>query len=198
MSSILDLVNSDLGKQIIEGVSQKTGTSTNDTSAVLTSALPALIGGMKNNASTSGGAESLLSALTGGKHDGGILDNLSGFLGGSNFSDGAGILGHVFGNKQSAVETAVSEKTGVSAGQVGQILKIAAPLVMAYLAKQTQQSNVSNGGGLMDMLGGLMGSQSSGGNSSILTSLIDKNGDGDIKDDLMKMGSSLLGNLFKK
>ena len=43
MAGILDLLNSDLGKTIISGVSGSTGTDQDKTSSVLTMALPVLI-----------------------------------------------------------------------------------------------------------------------------------------------------------
>ena len=51
MANITDLLNSDLGKQIISGISAKTGTSTKETSSVLSAAMPALLGGLHKNAS---------------------------------------------------------------------------------------------------------------------------------------------------
>ena len=59
MSGILDLLNSDLGKTIISGVSNQTGQDQNKTSSVLTMALPVLMQAMKRNASTPQGAEGL-------------------------------------------------------------------------------------------------------------------------------------------
>ena len=49
MEGILDLLNSDLGKQIVSGVAGSTGTDTNKTSSVLTMALPVLMKGMERN-----------------------------------------------------------------------------------------------------------------------------------------------------
>lgn len=80
MAGILDLLNSDLGKQIVSGVAGSTGTELSKTSSVLTMGLPVLMKAMKQNSSTSEGAEGLLGALT-SKHDGSILDNLGGLLG---------------------------------------------------------------------------------------------------------------------
>jgi hypothetical protein len=119
MAGILDLLNSDLGKTIISGVSNQTKQPQNKTQDVLTMALPVLMTAMKRNAATPQGAEGLLSAL-GSKHDGSILDNLSGlFEGGVNsgvLDDGGKILGHVLGGKQKNVEMALSQKSGVDAG----------------------------------------------------------------------------------
>ncbi|MEO8235582.1 MAG: DUF937 domain-containing protein [Flavobacterium sp.] len=194
MAGLIDLLNSDLGKQIISGVSEKAGTSEGETSSVLSSVLPSLVGGMMNNASTPEGQSGLLGALLGGKHDGSILDNLSGFLGGDDHSDGANILGHVLGGNQESIQNQVSENTGVSSDKIAMIMKIAAPILMGYLAKQAQGSGLNNsgttanGGGLTDILGGLLGggqaqqqapaTSSMGG--SILTSILDQDGDGQL------------------
>jgi hypothetical protein len=187
MAGLMDLLNSDLGKQIISGVGQQAGTSDAETSSVLSSALPELLGAMQGNASTQEGADGLLGALSGGKHDGSLLDNLSGFLGGGDFSDGGKILGHVLGGNQSHVESSLSQNTGVSSDKIAMILKIAAPIVMAYLAKQAQSNNVSNGSDLGGLLGGLLGGgqrqqapAAQSGSGSILTSMLDQDGDGQL------------------
>jgi hypothetical protein len=189
MAGLMDLLNSDLGKQIISGVAGKVGTSEGETSSVLSSVLPSLVGGMMNNASTPEGQSGLLGALLGGKHDGGILDNLSGFLGGDDHSDGTNILGHVLGDNHDNVQNQVSQDTGVSSDKVAMIMKIAAPILMGYLAKKAMGSGLNNdaassGGGLTDILGGLLGGQAQApqqsGSGNILTSMLDQDGDGEL------------------
>ncbi len=210
MSGILDLLGSDLGKQIIGGVSGQTGQSKGKTADLLGMAMPLLMGAMKKNASTPQGAQGLMGALS-GKHDGGILDNLGGLFNGgvdkSVMDDGAGILGHLLGGKQANVESALSQKSGVDSGTVAQILKVAAPLLMGYLGKQTRQNNVSDANGLGSLLGSVMGNQPQQ-NQSLISSLLDADGDGSVIDDVagMVLGSGkkkgglggLLGGLFGK
>src|SRR5690606_10141972 len=121
--------------------------------------------------------------------------------------DGAGILGHVFGNKQANVENALSQKSGLDAGAIANILKIAAPLVMGYLAKQKAQGNVNDANGLNSLLGSTLGGQPQQ-NQNLITSLLDSDGDGSVLDDVagMVMGSTqkkgglggMLGGLFGK
>ncbi|MDT0539610.1 MULTISPECIES: DUF937 domain-containing protein [Croceitalea] len=213
MSGLLDLINSPMGKQLISGVAGQTGQPENKTADVLAMAMPMLMGAMKKNASTPGGAEGLMNALS-SKHDGSILDNLGGLFGGgvdqSVMDDGAGILGHILGSKQPQVENALSSKSGIDAGSVAQILKIAAPLLLGFLGKQTKQQNVSSPDALSGLLGGLMG----GGNAankqqSLIESFLDSDGDGSVIDDLagmvlnsggQKKGGlgGLLGGLFGK
>ena len=213
MSGILDLLDGPMGQQLIKGVAGQTGQSTDKTSGVLSMALPVLMGAMKRNASTPEGAQGLMGALS-GKHDGGILDDLGGLFGGgvdqSVMDDGAGILGHILGGKQSQVQNALSQKSGVDAGSVGNILKVAAPILMGFLGKQTRQQNISDSNGLGDMLGGLLGGGNTGGKQqSLIESFLDSDGDGSILDDVAGMvlsgGSKkkgglggLLGGLFGK
>jgi hypothetical protein len=210
MPGILDLLNSDLGKTIISGVSGQTGQDESKTGSVLTMALPVLMQAMKRNASTPQGAEGLLSALSNGKHDGGILDNLSGLFGGgvdSNvLEDGGKILGHVLGGKQQHVENALSQKSGIDAGSVAQILKVAAPILMGVIGNQAKQQKVNSASGIEGLLGGLLSGSSAKSEQSFLESILDADGDGSVIDDVANMvleGSKkkggltgLLGGLF--
>ena len=209
MSGILDLLNSDLGKTIISGVSGQTNQPQNKTQDVLTMALPVLMQAMKRNASTPQGAEGLLSALN-GKHDGSILDNLGGLFGGgvddNVINDGSKILGHVLGGKQQHVQQALGAKAGMDANSVAQILKVAAPLLMGLLGKQSRQQNVNNSSGIEGLLGGLLSDNSSQQEQSFLESILDADGDGSVIDDVagMVLGGDkkkgglggLLGGLF--
>lgn len=210
MSGILDLLNGPLGQQIISGVSQQSGQSPDKTSGLLQMALPVLMGAMKKQVTTNDGDDSLLGAIN--QDQGGILDNLQGlFSGGVDQSiqnQGDGILSQVLGSKRSQVEGALSQKSGIDAGSVGNMLKMAAPLLMGVLGKQSTQQGVSDANGIGSLLGGLMGGSSqNSGVSSILTSILDSDGDGSIIDDVASMAlggkkkgglGGLLGGLFGK
>ncbi len=211
MSGLLDLLNSPMGKQLISGVAGQTGQPANKTADVLSMAMPLLLGAMKKNAATPQGAQGLMGALN-SKHDGSILNDLGSFFGGgvdqAVINDGEGILGHVFGGKQPQVENALSQKTGLDANAIANILKIAAPLVMGYLGQQTAQKKVSNPNDLNSLLGGLLGGQPKQ-NQSLIMTLLDADGDGSVLDDIagMVMGGDqkkkgglggLLGGLFGK
>ncbi|WP_299627293.1 DUF937 domain-containing protein [uncultured Tenacibaculum sp.] len=212
MEGILDLLNSPMGKTIINGVAGSTGQDSNKTGSVLTMALPVLMKAMQRNAATPQGAEGLMGALT--KHDGGILDNLGDlFNGGVNndvVNDGSKILGHVLGSKQQGVEQVIGQKAGMDVGAVGNILKTAAPILMGMLGKQSRQTGVSNSGGIGDLLGGMLGGSKTQNEQSFLEKILDADGDGSVIDDVagMVLGGSnkksggllggLLGGLFGK
>lgn len=211
MAGLAELLNSDLGKQIISGVSQETHQPADKTASVIQMALPLLMGAMKRNASSPEGAAGLMNALN-GKHDGSILDNLGGLFGGgvdeSVKQDGLGILGHVLGGSQDNVASALSSKSGMDTNTVMQILQVAAPIILGYLGKEKRQQNVQSPDALSGLLGGLMG----GGGAqqkqqSLIESLLDGDNDGSILDDVAGMVLSsggkkkgglggLLGGLF--
>lgn len=210
MAGLLDLLDSPMGKQLINGVAQETGKSTDQAGSVLSMALPVLMGAMRKNAATPQGAQGLMNALS-NKHDGGILDNLGGLFGGgvdqSVKQDGAGILGHVLGGKQPQVENALSKRSGMDAGTVATILQVAAPLIMGYLGKQTRQQNISDSNGLGSLLGGMLGGDDGGQKQqSLIESFLDSDGDGSVLDDIAGMAlggkqggiGGLLGGLFGK
>ena len=211
MTRILDLLDSDLGKTIISGVSNQTGQKESKTGSVLTMAMPVLMQAMKRNASNSQGAEGLLGALK-SKHDGSILDDLGGlFAGGVDskvMNDGEKILGHVLGNKQQNVTNALSMKSGMDANSVAEILKVAAPILMGFLGKQQREKQISNQSGLEGLLGGLLSGNSPNQEQSFLESMLDADGDGSVIDDVagMVLGGNknksglggLLGGIFGK
>ncbi len=210
MSGLLDLLSSPMGKQLISGVADQTGNSKDQTGSVLTMALPLLMGAMKKNASTPEGAQGLMSALS-NKHNGGILNDLGSLFGGgvdqSVKDDGAGILGHVLGGKQTQVENALSQKSGMDTSTIATILQVAAPILMGMIGQQKQKQNVNDASSMQSLLGGMMGGgKQADKQQSLIESFLDSDGDGSILDDVASLAlggqkggiGGLLGGLFAK
>ncbi len=194
-----ELLNSPVGQSIVKSVASQLGMNEREASGVVNMAVPAILAGMTRNAQSRDGAESLNKALE-SKHDGSLLNNLSGMLQGHTEElqqDGNGILGHIFGNKLPAVEQGISQKTGVSMNKIAPLLAMLAPIVMAYLGKEKRQAN-TGAGGLGDLLGGLLGNsqqgKSGGGIMDMLGSALDKDGDGNPLNDIL--GGFLGGRSF--
>ena len=176
MSGILDLLNSEMGQELVKGASTQMGMDSQSTSGALSAAIPLILGGLKNNTGSSEGSAQLLGALQNSKHSSGsMLDNLGSILGGSEIDqdvmdDGGRILGHVFGGQESNAANALSKSSGIDMNSAMNLLKVAAPLVMSYLGKQTSQNNISDQGGISDLIGGLLGGQ--GADMASMASLI--------------------------
>jgi len=119
-------------------------------------------------------------------------------------NDGAGILGPVFGGKQQKVAQAVGAKIGMDVASVMKLLQIAAPVIMGYLGKQSKQQNIKESSGIESLLGGLLGGEAQK-EQSLITKILDADGDGSVIDDLIGMASGskkkggiadMLGGLF--
>lgn len=191
--NIQELLNSSTGQQMVDGVVNQLGIDQKQAQSVVNTAVPLLFTALHKNAE--GGDEAnIMNALS--KHDGSILDNVNGFLGGGDFSDGVGILGHLLGNKQSNVEKALGKSSGLSSGQITQVLSMLAPLVMGYLGKEKKKGAL-DGGGLTSILGNLLG----GGNKSTNKDLgkleqLLGGSDGGMMDEMKNIGGKFLGGLF--
>lgn len=189
------LLNDTLSGNTVSQISQAIGADESSTSSAIQTALPILLGGLANNSSSEQGASSLLGAID-RDHDGSVLDDIGGLIAGNmggRASNGAGILGHIFGGSQAPVEQTVSQSSGLDMSKVGPLLAILAPIVMGAIGRARQQSNV----GTSD-LGGLLGgaAQQMGGGSDLmgmLGGLLDRNGDGSAVDDVMGMLGGMLG-----
>lgn len=100
--SLLDQLAGSLDASTIAKLGQQIGADSSTTQSALEAALPALLGGLANNASKPGGASALNAALE-RDHDGSILDNVGSLLGGASGGGGAaGALASMFGGGESA------------------------------------------------------------------------------------------------
>ncbi|MDQ6801049.1 MAG: DUF937 domain-containing protein [Acidobacteriota bacterium] len=190
-TSILDALQAQLGPDTIQKMSGQLGTDTAATSNAISMALPILLGGLSKNSANAEGAAALDNALT--AHDGGILDNLSALL---SSGGGGAILAHILGPRRTAVEDGVGRATGMDAPRVGQLLMMLAPLVMGVLGKMKREQNV-DAEKLPAVLGQAnleMARQSTA--VSDLSRILDGNHDGQIADDIARIGTSVLGGLL--
>lgn len=155
MADLMDTLNQLLERQTGE-ISTRIGTDESKTRGALHAAVPALLAAFSQEAKRGGGIRQAIER----DHDGAIIDQLSAYLGGgANLSprttNGAGILDHVLGNRQSDMQQALSAKTGLDAGSIGSLLALLAPIVMGMIGKK---SNASPGGGFsLDDLGSILG-----------------------------------------
>jgi len=158
-------------------------------------ALPAMLAALGKNAGTEKGAEELNNALE-NKHDGSILDNLSGYLSNPDLKDGAGILNHLFGNQTSNVANAVSQSSGLDTNGSMKMLQMLAPILMGMLGQQKKQNNLDAKGlgNLTSMLASNFGSEAgASGIMEAVTNLLDANKDGNVMDDIMGMVGKIFG-----
>ncbi len=148
-----------MGGGTLGAISSFLGESESATKSGLGAALPAILGSVINKGSTTEGASSLLNMIKNDNHDGGILDNLSGLLGGggsavtSLLGGGSNLLTTLLGDKIGGIANLIGSLSGLKSGSVSSLLSMAAPLVMGAIGKQATSQGL-NASGLMSMLGG--------------------------------------------
>jgi hypothetical protein len=135
-------------------------------------AVATLLGGMEANAKDPSGAASLARALD--QHGGAAPTRLADV----DEADGDKIVGHVFGDNRDQVVNQLGGLGNLNAGLVAKVLPLLAPFVLKWLSSKVgggraagadQPSGsppASSGGGLADMLGGLLAGGSGGGGLS--------------------------------
>ncbi|MCL4783767.1 MAG: DUF937 domain-containing protein [Bryobacterales bacterium] len=178
---LLSAILSAQGGNMAASLGQRFGLSQEQTSAAISSLLPALMGGMQKNIAEEGGLDSLLGALAGGNHQR-YLEDPDSLTGDAPVEEGNGILGHLLGSKDVSRQVAnnASAQTGVGADILKKMLPIVATMLMGAVSKQTG--------------GGQMAAAAGGGLLSMLTPMLDRDGDGTALDDV----AGMIGNLFKK
>lgn len=186
MSELTTLLLQQLAGPALSQISQKIGADEGTTGKALGVAVPLLMGALARNAAQPEGAQALHTALS-KDHDGGILDDVLGFLGTG--GNGAGILGHVLGDQRGAIEQGVAQASGLEPSAAGNLLETVAPLVMGLLGRTQQQQGLD-----ADGLAGLLGGQSSGTAGTVLgllNTFLDADKDGSAVDDLIGMAGKL-------
>mgnify|MGYP001432816754 FL=1 len=200
---LTELLKGNIPQDLIGTLSQQMGTEPQQTQTAAQNIFTTLLGGLAKNASTEEGAQGILGALD-RDHDGSVLNDLGGLLtgamGSSQATNGAGILGHILGGKQQGAVDMVSQTSGIDANSAMSMMIKLAPILMGVLGK-AKQDNGLDAGGLSGLLSGVMGNQQAQEQNplvAIATRFIDQDGDGDIMDDLSGMGMNILGGMLKK
>ena len=202
-NALTDDVYSELEGAPLRQMAQQLGIGPAQMAGAVSAALPLLLGALGRNTSQPQGAEALFGALQ-KDHAGLDLGSVLGAVIGSGAAQGDGgkILGHVFGGKQPRAEQALGQATGLGGDRAGMLLKMLAPIVLAYLAKRMfEQRQAGNGGAASpQVLGEVLGqeqqrvSQQGGLGSGVLGAVLDQDGDGQLGlGDLLKIGGGLLG-----
>ena len=181
----------------VQALSKRSGASGSQLGSLISLALPLLLQGMTNNASSQGGASSLLGALS--QHT--STAPMSSQIQSADLGDGAAILSHIFGGNLNNVTGQLSQQTGLSGQQVSDALSSMAPGVLSSLsaATQTAQSQPQNSvdlSGLLQLFGGQQQpvQQQQSGIGSLFGSLL---GGGQAQQQPQSSGlGSLLGSLF--
>lgn len=207
MTNILDLLGNNLDRNLVSQLDKQVGVGDEEkTAAALDSISKVILAGVNRNAKTPGGLQSLNQALE-KDHRGDIFNDVLGNLlnqdakraqGYERTLNGAGILRHVLGAKESSVFDSLSKSTNMDKNKLLSLAVKIAPFVLGALGKAKKEKGLDSNG-LGSLLDGVMNSVASNNSaqSSFLNSILDQDGDGSIVDDVAGLGKKIFGGLFK-
>jgi len=183
----------------LQSMARELGVSESQAATGAEALIPAILGGFKKQAQEQPSGLEGLGGLLGQLGGGSLLDNVLSPQA-TDLSQGNDVLGQIFGSKDVSrtVTQNAASRSGLDPALLRKMLPMLAMLVAGYMAKQrgeTGRPSAASGGGLGDMLGGLLGGGAAADPRAAapggLASMLDLNGDGNPLDDILGMAGKL-------
>jgi hypothetical protein len=188
----------------LESMARELGVNETQARTGASALIPAILGGFKKQAKSRPAGLESLAGMLGGLGGGALMDDVLAPQP-TNVAPGNDILGQIFGSKDVSRTVAqnASARTGLDPSLLKKMLPVLAMLVAGYMAKNARTSAApptgsqpSRGGGLGDLLGGVLGgnpgSATGRGGAGGLASILDLDGDGNPLDDILGMAGKFL------
>lgn len=137
--NIIDLIKGQLGPALVSQAGSQLGESESAISKAISGLLPAVVGGLANNADKPG----VLDAITGAT-SGGILGNLLGDA--SNNPMISTVLASIFGDKIGGLVNSISSFAGVSNSSSNSLLNMVAGAALGSIGKYAADNKLGNDG----------------------------------------------------
>lgn len=144
--NLIDLIKGQLGPEVISRTASQLGESESGITKAISGLLPAVVGGLANNAnnpSVFGSVKEIISS--------GLVNNL---LGGSTQSSSivSSIISLIFGDKSSSLINTVSSFAGVSNSSTSSLLNLVTGSTLGTLGKHVTENNI-DASGFSNLLG---------------------------------------------
>lgn len=205
-NDLIEMMQSMMSSQVVSQLSSNVNANQESTETAMSVLIPTMIGALNRNVQSPGGAEALASALD-ADHDGSILDDLAGWFGqGGQQADpyrSAGIIKHLFGDREEAVAEQVGNMAGMDRNAIMQMMIKLAPVVLGMLGKQRSGGQGGQGLDIASLIGLLNNStqkheQRTSNNLSGFMRLLDRDGDGSLKGEAASLAKTFIKGFFKR
>jgi len=186
------LISTLMSNDSLNGISQVTNTTSEDTRSVLSAALPLLLSGAQAQSQNVNTAASFGNALF--NHGQQNTSNIGSFMQGVDLIDGGKIIAHLLGLNNNSAMNMISQQTGVSNQNTGNILAAAAPLLMSLLGQQLGSNNANSSPSLLSSAAtnAMQGMNM----ANLLTGLLGGTAQPQVQQQKPSLLGSLLGGLF--
>ena len=190
---LLETLTSQLSGANLANLSTQLGTDQGQTQSAVSAALPLLLGALNKQADSNADA---VAQVADQQANDSALEDIGGFLSKSDNGAGPALVSQLFGGQRSGAEQGIAQVSGLSAGSASSLLENLAPIVIGMLGKQRQAGGL-DAGGLAGLIGQMSGQSRQGANSGtmgLLGTLLDRDGDGSVIDDV----AGMIGGFLKK
>jgi hypothetical protein len=189
-STLADSILSADNGTVVRQLSQQFGLSEEAMAGAIRSLAPALARGLGRETEQPDDGQSLATALQSGEHHRYIEDPAA-LAQPATIEDGNKILGHVFGSKDVSRNVAAfaSEETGLDPSLLKRLLPVLAPIVMGILAQQLTKGRGQGPAAPVPPAGP---SRGGGGLGDVLGGLLNTNKEGSMLDDLLGMAGKMM------
>ncbi|MBC7777458.1 MAG: DUF937 domain-containing protein [Phycisphaerae bacterium] len=201
--NLMDILQGQVSDEMLGQLSDHIGAEPEQTAQATNGIFATLLGGLANNTSSEGGLSALGNALD-RDHDGSMLDDLAGMVGGmlqgggqdSRATNGSGMLNHILGDRQEVAAEQIGQSSGLSAGQIMKLLPILAPIVMSVLGKAKSSGGLDLGSLASVIMGGAQQGQQQGGMGDLLGNILGSVMGGGQQEQQSQQGGGLLGSVL--
>lgn len=153
----------------IDDIAKKLGVSHDVAKEAVAQGGAVLLGGLAKNAATDEGSSAIENALK--RHEGttGVtsVDEVD-------EADGGKIVSHILGSEKQDVTEKLTKSDKTAGIDFGKLLPILAPIIMGLIANanKSKSTDAGSGGGIGDIIGGLLGGGSSSGSGGGLGDIL--------------------------
>lgn len=137
--NVIDLIKGQLGSALISQAASQLGESESGVSKAISGLLPAVVGGLANNATQPGVIDSITGAASSG-----ILGNLLGASSGNSLI--STVINTIFGDKAVGLTNAISTFSGVSNSNTNSLLNMVTGAALGSLGKYSADHNLGASG----------------------------------------------------
>ena len=195
MDSIMQTLLGQLSGDSLGAITDQLGIDEGTAQKAVGLALPLLIGSLNRNSAKPDGAQALTNAVA-RDHDGSILNDLaSNLMQPKVQEDGLAILGHVLGAKKENVGNSLGQASGLDSAQVIQLLSMLAPVVLGAIGKAQREKKLDAQG-----VASMLTQEREQADSTLpgIAQLLDMDGDGDVTEEMINLGGTLLSSFLSK
>lgn len=202
MSSLIQTILAELTQEKVNSISQSLGENPEKVQNAVQDALPHLIGALSEK-SKNPLAISMLSSFLDTNKDGSMIDDVLRMITGggtgasSDQKGGAGdsLLQLLLGGESDSLKQRVAASSGIEPSSVAKLLPLLAPIVLSALSKLKTDHNLSIEGltALLEKQNVSPNVSAPEGGTGLLNQLLDANNDGNVLDDVVRLGTKILG-----